>query len=43
MGNGIRVANIDSAVRQDGAEKSTNDSLGLVGSPDKAVADVKDD
>ncbi|GMP64443.1 hypothetical protein CsSME_00025718 [Camellia sinensis var. sinensis] len=40
--NGVRVANINGAIRQDGAEKSADDSLGLVGSPDVAVTAVED-
>ncbi|THG15590.1 hypothetical protein TEA_009138 [Camellia sinensis var. sinensis] len=40
--NGVRVANIDGAVGQDRAEKGSNDSLGLIRSPDVAVTNVED-
>ena len=42
MWNGVTVEDVDGAVRQDGSEKSADDSLGLVGPPDEAVADVED-
>ena len=43
MRNGIGVTYIDGAVREDGTEDRAYDALGLVGTPDIAIADVKDD
>lgn len=41
--NGIRIANVNSAVRQYRAEKSANDPLGLVRSSYVAIANVEND
>lgn len=43
MRNSIRVADIDGAVGQDGAEEGADDALSLVGASDIAIADVEDD
>lgn len=43
MRNCIGVSDIDGAVREDGAEERADDALGLVGTPDVAIADVKYD
>jgi hypothetical protein len=41
MRNGVGVTDVNGTVRQDGAEESTDDSLGLVGAPDEAITDVE--
>jgi len=43
MRDGIRVADINGAIGQDGAKKSANDALSLVRPPNVAIADVEDD
>jgi len=43
MRDGIRVADINGAIGQDGAKESANDALSLVRPPNVAIADVEDD
>lgn len=43
MRDGIRVADINGAIGQDGAKESANDALSLVWPPNVAIADVEDD
>lgn len=43
MRDGIRVADINGAIGQDGAKESANDALSLIRPPNVAIADVEDD
>lgn len=43
MRNGIGVTDINGAVRENGTEERANDALGLIGTSDVTIADVKYD
>ena len=43
MGNCVGVFDVDGAIGGDGSEKGSDDSVGLIRSPDVAVADVEED
>lgn len=43
MRNGVGIANVDGAVRQDGSEERADNAVGLVGPPDVTIADIEYD